>query len=91
VYNEHQFFYTWYSAVIDNHVATGWGEVIFSASSAEAPFRSRPDDEVGKRKKGKKGKKSAVTGWPPVYTQKTSNGEVFVNADTKKYGFVPKT
>ena len=42
-YDEEKFYYSWFSALIDGHVATGWGEADFSAIHSVAPFYSRPD------------------------------------------------
>ncbi|MFN0059744.1 MAG: dockerin type I repeat-containing protein [Planctomycetota bacterium] len=49
-YSESQFFYSWYSAALFGHRATGWGEYIFSATGASAglaPFRARPAVDLG--------------------------------------------
>lgn len=41
-YSEGQFFSSWDSAATYEHVATGWGEYLFSADDGLAPFRTRP-------------------------------------------------
>ena len=49
-YDEAQFFYSWFSALMYGHEATGWGEFEFSASgpsNAKAPFRARPNVDAG--------------------------------------------
>ena len=47
-YNEEAFYYTWYSALFDEHEATGWGEINFGATHQKSLFHDRPklDDEL---------------------------------------------
>jgi len=42
VYAEELFFAAWNAAAADGHLATGWGEYLFSAVDGQAPYRARP-------------------------------------------------
>ena len=41
-YVEELFFAAWNAAAGDGHLATGWGEYLFSAVDGQAPYRARP-------------------------------------------------
>ncbi len=47
-YDKEAFCYAWYSALFDEHEATGWGEINFGATDATSPFHHRPklDDKL---------------------------------------------
>jgi len=47
IYDEDKFFYSWYSALLYELDAVGWGEYDFSVNG-DAPFRTRPDVNFGK-------------------------------------------
>jgi hypothetical protein len=85
-YDAANFFYSWHSAALYGHVATGWGEYLFSASGVSnslAPFRARPKVTPG----------SAFAGQVVVagsrFTRATDAGLLFVDAFTRGFGFVP--
>jgi hypothetical protein len=82
-YDENAFWYAWYSALIYGHAATGWGEYNFSAASAQAPLRARPELNAGTVFT------SEVSGVTHVYSRKTDLATVFVNAVTHEYGSLP--
>ena len=42
LYVEELFFTAWNAAAADGHLATGWGEYLFSAVDGQAPYRARP-------------------------------------------------
>jgi hypothetical protein len=42
VYSEEKFFEAWEAAAAYGHLATGWGEYLFSADDGLAPYRARP-------------------------------------------------
>ncbi|MHC5110202.1 MAG: hypothetical protein ACYTHJ_10030 [Planctomycetota bacterium] len=49
-YDQAEFNYAWYSAALFGHVATGWGEYLFSSSgefNTLAPYRQRPNINLG--------------------------------------------
>ena len=78
IYSEDQFFYSWFSAAMYEHAATGWGELFFSASDVAAntaPFRARPDVLIG----------TFITPLPPesqgsVYQRTACNGILSITA-----------
>lgn len=48
-YDDALFAYAWTSAALDGHAATGWGEPLYSAGDALAPWRSRPGGTSARR------------------------------------------
>jgi hypothetical protein len=46
-YDQDRFFYAWWSALLDGHYATGWGEVSFGAALSLSEFRKRPTEDPG--------------------------------------------
>lgn len=86
-YSEDQFFYSWHSAAMYEHTATGWGEFGFSSfgSNADmAPFRARPAVVID----------TFVTPLPPdnqgsLYQRSACNGTLFINATAgmEDFGF----
>ncbi len=81
-YDEEMFFYSWVSALMYEHEATGWGEKDFSAGSNNAPFRARPDINAGTYFT------TGIINNTPIYSRKTNLLEIFINTSEKKYGFV---
>ncbi len=79
-FNQDKFFYAWHSALLYGHTATGWGEYLFSSSSAQAPFRSRPATDCGTVFS------SAVVDSSPIFSRITDQKNVFVNTSTHAYG-----
>jgi hypothetical protein len=84
-YAQEQFFYSWYSAAMFGHEATGWGEHLFSASgvaNSQAPFRTRPTGDFGSAFIG------GVVTSGSAFTRTTDTGTIFVNPATRQVGFV---
>jgi hypothetical protein len=83
-----KFFYSWYSALLYGHEATGWGEFEFSANTSSAPFLPRPDLEPGRffssnvRQSGDRHSRSTVFTFLPF-----QGGTVWITTDDFKYGF----
>ena len=84
VYDPAKFFYAWFSALLDGHNATGWGEYSFSADDAQAPFRARPAVNPGNAFT------SDIIAASPLFTRKTSTGVISVNTATHTGGFIPR-
>jgi hypothetical protein len=82
-YDQNKFFYAWYSALLDGHEATGWGEYIYSALSASAPFRMRPNVDPGSSFTGN------IVAASPLFTRDTNLGTAFVNTSTHAFGWTP--
>lgn len=84
-YGQDQFHYTWFSALIDGHDATGWGELYFSAGDSIAPYRTRPDlDSISS---------DMPASSDTLYLRKTNKGVkgvAYVDSTSHAYGFVPK-
>ncbi len=84
-FDQSKFFYAWFSAVLFNHHATGWGEHLFSASGVSnsvAPFRNRPTVDPGSLFLGE------ITHVGPTYLRKTSTGTVFVDTASHVANFI---
>lgn len=81
-YSEVEFFYSWYSAAMYGHEATGWGEYIFSAITATAPFRTRPTVDVGQTLA------CEVTRTGDRFARGTELGTIVVDAMTLEASFV---
>jgi hypothetical protein len=83
-YVEDQFFYAWFSAAIDGHVAIGWGEKTYSASGANnaiAPYRQRPAVAPGASFT------SAVAVADPQVTRDTDLGTLTVDTSAHTYQY----
>lgn len=80
-YDARKFFYSWYSALLYGHEATGWGELYYSAASASAPFRDRPVTAPGSVYTG------PVVNISPQFTRTTNLGMIIVNTATHDAGF----
>ena len=66
----------WYSALLDGHVATGWGERLFAVDGV-APFRPRPQaSRLGSELVG------AVKVRRGVYSWQTNRGRIEVDTST---------
>ena len=81
-YDEAGFFYSWYSALLHGHEATGWGEYANSGwgvSSEQAPFHTRPSVNPGTVFT------SDVQDAAPVYTRETDLGTIIVNTLTHEF------
>ena len=83
VYDGGKFFYSWYSALLYGHEATGWGEYLFSADDAIAPFRGRPAITAGTTFT------SGVINSSPVFTRSTDLGTIRVDTSTHASEFQP--
>lgn len=81
VYDENKLFYTWYSALLSGYEALGWGEYLFSADDALAPFRDRPEVDVGDSFMGE------IIEESPVYSRMTNTGKITVDTSSYSYGF----
>jgi len=85
-FDEQKFFYSWFSAALYGHQATGWGEYVFSASgpgNAQAPFRDRPDVDLGDTFL------TDVLQSGSRFSRKTDRGVIFVDTATHDAGFLP--
>ncbi len=84
-YDETQFFYSWYSALLFGHEATGWGEWSFSASgnsNGQAPYRARPVlHHEGTQFE------SMVMGASPQYLRETDRGVIQLDTTTHQGNF----
>jgi hypothetical protein len=47
LFDQAKFFYSWHSALMYGHEATGWGEHGYAVQDAVAPFRARPAIDPG--------------------------------------------
>jgi len=86
VYDELAFFYSWYSAALYGHDATGWGEVLFSAPTSQAPFRARPAVDVGDVFLTSPGQSVDFVEW----SRDTDAGRIWIDTQTHESGFVPE-
>lgn len=73
-FSQSQFDYGWYSALLDGYEGYGWGEFDFAASTATAPFRSRPTDNVGTAFT------SGIATNNAAFQRTTNTGKVWVNS-----------
>ena len=80
-YGEQKFFYAWYSALMDEYEAVGWGEYNFSAATAQAPFRARPSIDPGSSFAG------AMLKTGSRFSRNTNLGTVYVDTATHTSGF----
>jgi len=79
------FHYSWFSAAMYGHDATGWGEYLFSASgisNSMAMFRMRPDVDIGTAFLGEKLSIGSAHG------QRTDRGVIIVDADDYEAAFL---
>ncbi len=90
-YDQKQFDYAWYSALLYEHEATGWGEFTFSANNGIAPFRLRPivspDDTFISPllvKNTRHFRRTSQSCTPPIQ----NSGEVWIDTETHKSGFL---
>ncbi len=84
-FTQQAFDYTWYSALLANYEAVGWGEYLFAALTAQAPYRTPPAIDPGTQYLGD------VLEQSPLYRRFSNLGEVRVNAATHVGGFLPGT
>ncbi|HEX3151592.1 MAG TPA: Ig-like domain-containing protein [Gemmataceae bacterium] len=80
-FDQAKFDYAYWSAALDDHVGFGWGEQYFSASSGSAPYRTRPNTNLGATLTG------PVDGTLPLLTRNTNTGRLAVDASVFKGGF----
>ena len=88
-YDENAFFYSWYSALLYGHEATGWAEFAQSAwgaSTEKAPYRQHPQIDPGTEFLGDVVKPQAGGS---IYTRQTDTGVICVNTLTHEYAFIP--
>ena len=78
-YDQDKFFYAWYSALIDEIEALGWGEDYFSILGY-APYRTRPDLNCGNEFT------SDVMEDSEWFYRETDIGQIKINTDTHEYG-----
>lgn len=83
-YSEQQFFYAWYGAFVYGHEATGWGEFNFSANTAIAPFRTRPN--VATPGTSFRAAEQLINNRLARYT---NTGQLWIDISTHTYGFIP--
>ncbi len=84
-YDQDKFFYSWFSALLYGHLATGWSEFEYSSegtSNDMAPFRARPAVDAGTSLAG------TVSNASPLFTRATDTGAIFVRTDDHTYGFL---
>lgn len=84
-YEESKFHYSWFSGLLYSYDSVGWGDYLFSALDALAPFRDRPVTSPGSIYLGE------VVDWSPEYWRYSDMGRVFVDASTHTFGFEPGT
>lgn len=82
-FDEDKFFYSWYSALIYGHEATGWGEKEFGAIDCISPYQARPNISPGTYYT------SDIIDESPVYRRITNLGEILINTATHEYDFFP--
>lgn len=82
-FDQTQFDYSWYSALIQDYDAAGWGELYFSAGDNSAPFRTRPAITPGEFYSSE-----MITSGASV-ARTTQNGKAFINTTTHASGFEP--
>ncbi|MCH8126704.1 hypothetical protein IIC38_12175 [candidate division KSB1 bacterium] len=82
-FDQGKFDYAWWSTLLYGYDAMGWGELFFSASDSNLPFRLRPDpDEIGDAFTSPVNHTNT-----PMHIRTTSNGtiELDVVAHTGKF------
>ncbi|MEM1096217.1 MAG: YCF48-related protein [Bacteroidota bacterium] len=84
-YDKAAFHYAWHSALLDGHTAIGWGEPVYSAQSAQAPYRARPDVAPGRTFF------TDLEADGPFFRRQTEGGEVRINAEDHTYRFGAST
>lgn len=84
VYDESKFLYSWHSALLFGHEATGWGEYAFSADDAVAPFRARPAIDPGASFV------APTVSSGSLLSRNTSQGQVLVDTSRHDSGFVAR-
>lgn len=84
-YEEAAFHYAWFSAALDGWAALGWGEHLFAALTAQAPYRARPAIDPGPDFVGDLLRES------PIYRRFTDTGQLRVDAASHAYAFLPGT
>lgn len=73
-FTQEAFDYTWYSGLLSGYQAVGWGEYLFAALTAQAPFRTPPAIDPGTQFVGD------VFAQSPRYRRFTNTGEIRVDA-----------
>lgn len=73
--------YTWYSALLQGYNSVGWGEYLFAALTAVAPFRTRPGVDPGTSYLG------PIVAQGSTYRRATNLGGIFVDTVTRAAGF----
>lgn len=73
----------WYSSLLDGIDAFGWGQHLFSADDAQAPYHPRPDPDPGTAFT------TDVLDDHPRYRRLTDLGLVEVDTDTRTGSFTP--
>lgn len=82
-YDQNKFYYAWYSSLLYDFEACGWGEYIFSADDNNAPYRARPVEEFGTIFT------SDVMVNTSVYTRERDTGTMTIDALTHTVEFNP--
>ena len=82
-YSEEKFFYSWYSALLYNYKAAGWGEYLFSSDDNSAVYRTRPVVSPGTYYF------TEVIDASPVFYRNTDTGQISINTETHACGFTP--
>jgi sugar lactone lactonase YvrE len=86
--DKRKFFYSWYSALMYGHEATGWGELDYSApgglSKNSAPYRNRPtDDNPGLNPGGCFTRDVPDPKSGPNFYRDTNRGQIYVKTPTQ--------
>ncbi|MCB9464476.1 MAG: hypothetical protein H6682_12360 [Candidatus Eisenbacteria bacterium] len=85
VYDEAKFHYAWFSGFLYGYESVGWGEYLFSALDALAPFHARPSVSPGTAFVG------GVVHASPLHWRDTDAGRIRVNTSTHEYAFLDGT
>jgi hypothetical protein len=82
-FDQGEFNYAWYSALLAGYAAVGWGEFDYSAGTGQAPFRARPSVNAGTTYVG------GVVANGSLFTRNTDLGQITVNTATHTGSFTP--
>lgn len=82
-YDPAAFAYAWHSALLWGYDAVGWGEYLFAALTASAPWRERPAVSPGSAFR------SSVVATPPLYRRATDLGWISVDTAAHLGAFTP--
>ncbi len=84
-YDADAFAYSWFSAFLYGHEATGWGEPHFSATSeASAPFHNRPSITCNPTRFDDPAPPATPVTWTGgIATRQTDTGAIYVNTTTQ--------